>query len=302
MFAARIDNGRFDADVAGAAVEHIVNAIAEFLGHLVVIARVNGIYQLINFLDGVLAEREMILLTIPRAAVGGAQSRAQPNPFNPLGWIGKADSMAAVRAQSDALELTVGDDFWPLPRYREMLRDVLASNRLFAVAGLDSRRLGEDGLSEPPHRIATVGIVRACQKNGNGTSNLLLQGVARVEITHIVADAPYRRIRVRALASEEGPITLIPAAVPDWQHVEDEIACQAVATALEGFTNLPEFVRECAESARERILASPRPGLLAKKISTGADDVKIALDIDRVGEQVLALEFVAPCFAEVRNA
>ena len=32
-----------------------------------------------------------------------------------------ADSMAAVRAQSDALELTVGDDFWPLPRYREML-------------------------------------------------------------------------------------------------------------------------------------------------------------------------------------
>ena len=33
----------------------------------------------------------------------------------------KADSMAAVRAQSDALELTVGDDFWPLPRYREML-------------------------------------------------------------------------------------------------------------------------------------------------------------------------------------
>jgi len=32
-----------------------------------------------------------------------------------------ADAMAAVRSVSDAIELTVGDDCWPLPRYREML-------------------------------------------------------------------------------------------------------------------------------------------------------------------------------------
>ncbi len=90
------------------------------------------------------------------------------------------------------------------PRYRQMLRDALATNRLFAVAGLDPRRLEEPGLFEPPHRIASVGIIRACQKNDNGTSNLLLQGLCRVEITHIVADEPYRRIRVRALASQPG--------------------------------------------------------------------------------------------------
>ncbi len=90
------------------------------------------------------------------------------------------------------------------PRYRQMLRDALATNRLFAVAGLDPRRLEEPGLFEPPHRIASVGIIRACQKNDNGTSNLLLQGLCRVEITHIVADEPYRRIRVRALASPPG--------------------------------------------------------------------------------------------------
>jgi phosphosulfolactate phosphohydrolase-like enzyme len=106
---------------------------------------------------------------------------------------------------------------------------------------------------------------------------------------------------VRALAEFEGPITLIPAAVPDWQHVEDEIACQAVATALEGFTNIPEFVRECAESALVRIAASPRPALLSKKLATGTDDVKIALDVDRVGDQLLALHFVDSLFAEVRS-
>lgn len=90
------------------------------------------------------------------------------------------------------------------PRYRQMLRDVLATNRLFAVAGLDLERIEEPGNFEPPYRVATVGIIRACQKNENGTSNLLLQGLCRVEIVRIVRDEPYRQIRVRALASEAG--------------------------------------------------------------------------------------------------
>jgi len=32
-----------------------------------------------------------------------------------------ADAMGAVRETCDALELAVGDEFWPLPKYREML-------------------------------------------------------------------------------------------------------------------------------------------------------------------------------------
>lgn len=90
------------------------------------------------------------------------------------------------------------------PRYREMLRDVLSNNRLFAVAGLNFDDMNSAGPIEPPHRVATVGIVRACQKNDNGTSNLLLQGLCRVEITRIISDDPYRRIQVRALSSQAG--------------------------------------------------------------------------------------------------
>lgn len=90
------------------------------------------------------------------------------------------------------------------PRYRQMLRDVLASNRLFAVAGLDFSRVREGDAFEPPCRVATVGIVRACQKNDNGTSNLLLQGLCRVEVLSIAREEPYRRIRVRALTSVPG--------------------------------------------------------------------------------------------------
>lgn len=90
------------------------------------------------------------------------------------------------------------------PRYQQMLKDALATNRLFAVAGLNQKLLGESNQFEPPHRIASVGIIRACQKNADGTSNLLLQGLCRVEFLEILTDEPYRRARLRALASEPG--------------------------------------------------------------------------------------------------
>ena len=88
------------------------------------------------------------------------------------------------------------------PRYRQMLKEVLATNRLFAVTGLDPKLVDLPDQFEPPCRVASVGIVRACQKNANGTSNLLLQGLCRVELLAIITDEPYRRIRVRPLPSE----------------------------------------------------------------------------------------------------
>lgn len=90
------------------------------------------------------------------------------------------------------------------PRYREMLRDVLATNRIFAVTGLDVRKLVDPLQFEPPHRIGTVGIIRACQKSDDGTSNLLLQGLCRIEILSILRDEPYRLIRARVLSSQPG--------------------------------------------------------------------------------------------------
>lgn len=90
------------------------------------------------------------------------------------------------------------------PRYRQMLRDVLSSNRLFAVARLDPVRAAEPAANEPLHRIASVGIVRACQKADNDTSNLLIQGLARVEVVDIVREQPYRIVTIRALASAQG--------------------------------------------------------------------------------------------------
>jgi len=90
------------------------------------------------------------------------------------------------------------------PRYRAMLHDVLARDRVFAVAQLDRAPPAAAGPAEPPHPVATAGIIRACQKNGDGTSDLLLQGLCRIEIVRIVTNAPYRFIEVRPLFSVAG--------------------------------------------------------------------------------------------------
>ncbi|MDX2187708.1 MAG: LON peptidase substrate-binding domain-containing protein [Opitutaceae bacterium] len=84
------------------------------------------------------------------------------------------------------------------PRYRTMLKDSLNTHRLFAVAGLDVARSD----FEAPHRVATLGVVRACQDAENGTSNLLLHGLTRVQVMEIVQELPYRLIRIHPLSSK----------------------------------------------------------------------------------------------------
>jgi ATP-dependent Lon protease len=87
------------------------------------------------------------------------------------------------------------------PRYREMLEHVLETDRIFAVAALDERQKDAEAL-ETPYSIAGVGVIRACKQNPNGTSNLILQGLARVEFEDIVCEEPYRRARIHQLISQ----------------------------------------------------------------------------------------------------
>ena len=87
------------------------------------------------------------------------------------------------------------------PRYREMLSNILEEDRIFAVAALDERDEDAEVL-EKPYSIAGVGVVRACKQNPDGTSNLILQGLARVELENFVCEEPYRRARIQQVVSE----------------------------------------------------------------------------------------------------
>ena len=82
------------------------------------------------------------------------------------------------------------------PRYRRMLADVLSSHRMFCVAMQKPAAKRESPIS-----IAGLGFVRAAVDHPDGTSHLILQGVARIELDKAVRYRPYRVHRIRVLST-----------------------------------------------------------------------------------------------------
>ena len=80
------------------------------------------------------------------------------------------------------------------PRYRQMLADALDSSRLFAVAMQKPNRT-----REIPTPVAGLGLVRVAVGHRDGTSHLILQGVARVELQQVVKYKPYRIHKIKPL-------------------------------------------------------------------------------------------------------
>ncbi len=80
------------------------------------------------------------------------------------------------------------------PRYRQMLADTLHSSRMFSVA------MQKPGNSrEIPSSVAGLGLIRVSVSHRDGTSHLILQGLARVELEQTVRYKPYRIQRIRPL-------------------------------------------------------------------------------------------------------
>jgi Lon protease-like protein len=98
------------------------------------------------------------------------------------------------------------------PRYREMLAKVLAGDRIFAV-GMVRPDTGEESVFP----VAGAGLVRACVGQPDGTSQLILQGLGRVEFTGFDQEEPYLIGRARPLETV----------------IDDEAACHALRRELQ---------------------------------------------------------------------
>jgi Lon protease-like protein len=85
------------------------------------------------------------------------------------------------------------------PRYRAMLKESLENQRMFAVA----LPYTSSSPQVTPHRIAGVGLIRACVDKPDGSSNLILQGVSRVRFTDFTQEKPYFVGRIEVLSTEE---------------------------------------------------------------------------------------------------
>lgn len=127
------------------------------------------------------------------------------------------------------------------PRYRKMLRHALEGDRIFCVA---MRRGDEEDGWDNVAPIATAGMVRACVRNPDGTSHLLLQGL--------------RRARLGAW----DPTSEFPLADVEWLQTEvrDPDHCKGVAENLvRSACALAETHGTLCQQLREHLSKLPDP-------------------------------------------
>jgi Lon protease-like protein len=91
-------------------------------------------------------------------------------------------------------------------RYKKMLSDVLDSHRMFSIA---LQRPGRT--RETPSQVAGLGLVRASVGNRDGTSHLVLQGLARVQLTRPVKYKPYRVQKIKPLETTGADSVVVDA-------------------------------------------------------------------------------------------
>ena len=144
------------------------------------------------------------------------------------------------------------------PRYRQMLADALHSNRMFSVA---MQRPGNS--RETPAPVAGLGLIRVSVGHRDGTSHLILQGIARVELHEAVRYKPYRIQRIK------------PIATPPCDNVKVDALVAKVRELLEERINLglpfpfPVMSPEKCTSSN----TSPPPSFSPKEILNYLDSI-----------------------------
>ena len=85
-------------------------------------------------------------------------------------------------------------------RYRAMLQHALSDHRMFCVTLLKRQRTDWHSMDDF-HHVATAGLIRACVGRGDGTSNLILQGLQRVRFTGFSQERPFPIAEIEPLES-----------------------------------------------------------------------------------------------------
>lgn len=84
------------------------------------------------------------------------------------------------------------------PRFRAMLAHALDDGRMICVALVRPDRESWE-TSRDFHEISTVGLIRACVRRADGTSDLILQGIRRVKFSEFEQEKPFPIARIKPL-------------------------------------------------------------------------------------------------------
>jgi Lon protease-like protein len=120
------------------------------------------------------------------------------------------------------------------PRYRDLVREALASRRLFAIARLQPGFESDYEGRPPVFDVCGVGFIESCTERADGRFDLGLRGLARVRI---VSELPPLRAFRQVQAELLKDAVAAPALVAAWQS-------KLTALWVRLAPHLPEPVRD----------------------------------------------------------
>lgn len=160
------------------------------------------------------------------------------------------------------------------PRYRKMIHDCLEANGAIAIAQL----LPGEGPSGLPRlaKIVGGGVISEHRLLADGRSNILVEGLARLELDELPFVAPYRRARARVVEDEPIEVrgadhaALVSAATGFAREVRrhDKSFSLKLPTHLDARTlaDLCAFQLVVDVAVRQRILEERRPDLRVRMV------------------------------------
>jgi len=87
-------------------------------------------------------------------------------------------------------------------RYRQLLKHALQQHRMFCVT-LVKPSCPDWHAREDFFHLGTVGLIRACVEGGDGTSNLILQGLQRLRFNSFHQEKPFPIAGIEAVESRD---------------------------------------------------------------------------------------------------
>lgn len=176
------------------------------------------------------------------------------------------------------------------PRYREMIRDAMASHRLVAMA----LRKEDEVPGSPPPAIAQVlglGEIVAAEPLPDGRYNVLLQGRARVRIVRELATGkPYRTVSAEQLFDERASDDTAPL-----RKADSEVALRALIEEVASRLG-DEDALALRKAVRERVSLSRLTDRLASVLVTAGaarqsllETLNPWLRVDRLSRELAGL-------------
>ena len=91
------------------------------------------------------------------------------------------------------------------PRYREMVRDALAGDRIIGMVLLRDARAAAGEPAPPVYPVGCAGLITHRERLADGRFNIVLRGLHKFRIREEDDSRSYRRARVEAITEPDAP-------------------------------------------------------------------------------------------------